>query len=334
MNDKVLLRYGDGGKHTNLLIRNIFYKHFHNDMLVNYHDASVFDLDHGRLAFTTDSFVVKPLVFPGGDIGKLAVCGTINDLVTAGAKPLYLSCGFIIEEGFDIKLIEKIAESMGEMCRKTGVKIITGDTKVVEKGAVDGVFINTSGIGVVQAGYQPKTIQEGDQIIITGGIAEHGTTIAVERFKIKVEGNIKSDCSPLNHIIERIQPKLESIRLMKDPTRGGLATALNEIVEMSGKGIRLLEKAIPISSEVKSINELLGLDPLYHACEGRLIIIVEKQNAEEVLDEIRRCEGCEDATIIGGFDLIGVHPRVVMETYIGGRRIVSPLEADMLPRIC
>jgi len=333
MNDKVLLRHGDGGKHTNLLIKDIFYKHFHNDMLVNSQDASTFDWNYRRLAFTTDSFVVKPLEFPGGNIGKLAVCGTINDLVTAGAKPLYLSCGFIIEEGFDMKLIETIAESMGKICRKTGVKIITGDTKVVEKGSVDGVFINTSGIGEVQAGYQPKPIQEGDQIIITGGIAEHGTTIAVERYEIKVEGNIKSDCRPLNNIIEKLYTYLGSIKLMKDPTRGGLATALNEIVEISGKGIQLLEKALPISDEVKSINELLGLDPLYHACEGRMIIVVDKQKAEGVLGEIRRCKDCEDAAIIGSFVSSGP-PKVVMRTVIGGRRIINTLEGDMLPRIC
>ncbi|SDK98553.1 hydrogenase expression/formation protein HypE [Natronincola ferrireducens] len=334
MNDKVMLRHGDGGKHTSLLIKDIFYKHFYNDMLVNSLDASVFDGNHWRLAFTTDSFVVKPLVFPGGDIGKLAICGTINDLVTAGAKPLYLSCGFIIEEGFNMELLEKIAASMGETCRKTGVKIITGDTKVVEKGAVDGVFINTSGIGGLQANYQPKPIQEGDQIIITGGIAEHGTTIAVERYGIKVEGNIKSDCRPLNHILEKLQTYMGSIKLMKDPTRGGLATALNEILEVSGRGIQLLEKAIPIAGEVKSINELLGLDPLYHACEGRMIMVVDKEKADEVLGEIRGCEGCEDAAIIGSFLSTDIPSKVVMETVIGGRRIVGPLEGDMLPRIC
>lgn len=334
MNDKVMLRHGDGGKHTSLLIKDIFYKHFHNHMLVNSLDAAVFDGKHGRLAFTTDSFVVKPLVFPGGDIGKLAVCGTINDLVTEGARPLYLSCGFIIEEGFAMELLEKIAASMGETCRKTGVKIITGDTKVVEKGSVDGVFINTSGIGVVQAAYQPKPIQEEDQIIISGAIAQHGTTIAVERYEIKVKGNIKSDCSPLNHVLEKLQPYMGSIKLMKDPTRGGLATGLNEIAEVSGRGIRLLEKTIPMTGEVKYINGFLGLDPLYHACEGRMIIVVDKQKAREVLAEILRCEDCEDAAIIGSFLPTGLYPKVVMETVIGGRRIVGPLEGDMLPRIC
>ncbi|AOT69423.1 hydrogenase expression/formation protein HypE [Geosporobacter ferrireducens] len=334
MEKTVMLRHGDGGKHTSILIKDIFYKHFHNDMLVNSLDASVFDGIHGRLAFTTDSFVVKPLVFPGGNIGKLAVCGTINDLVAAGARSLYLSCGFIIEEGFDMELLERIAASIGETCRKTGVKIITGDTKVVEKGSVDGVFINTSGIGVVQAQYQPKPIQAGDQIIITGGIAQHGTTIAVERYGIKVEENIKSDCRPLNHILEKLQTYMGSIKLMKDPTRGGLATALNEILEASGRGIQLLEEAIPIAVEVKSINELLGLDPLYHACEGRLIIVVDKQKARAVLEEIWQCEDCEDAAIIGSFLSTGLFPKVVMETVIGGRRIVGPLEGDMLPRIC
>lgn len=334
MDNRIKLYHGDGGKFTNLLIKEIFYKNFNNDLLVNSLDASVFEVNKGKLAFTTDSFVVKPLVFPGGDIGKLALCGTINDLVVSGAKPLYLSCGVIIEEGFDISLLEKIACSMGEICRKTGVKIITGDTKVVERGSVDGIFINTSGIGVIQGGYQQKSIEDGDQIIITGGIAEHGTVIAIERHGLKVDGNLKSDCMPLNSIMEKINKHMGSIKIMKDPTRGGLATALNEIAEISGIGIHLLEENIPIREEVKSINELLGLDPLYFACEGRMIIVIEKSKSNEVLEDIRQCYGCEDARIIGKFISNISNPIVFMETYIGGKRIISSLEGEMLPRIC
>ena len=334
MEQIVTLRHGDGGKYTNLLIRDIFYKHFDNKLLVNSQDASVFEVKQGKLAFTTDSFVVKPLIFPGGDIGKLAVCGTINDLATAGAKPLYLSCGVIIEEGFELSLLEKIAESMGDTCRKTGVSIITGDTKVVEKGSIDELYINTSGIGVVQGEYCPKPVCEGDRIIITGGIAEHGTAIASERYQIEVQGDLQSDCMSLNKLVERIEKYMDRIKLMKDPTRGGLATALNEIAELSRLGIHLLEECIPIKKEVESVNQLLGLEPIYLACEGRMILVVDEEKCETILEEIRQCDGCEDAAIIGSFVNNGIRPMVFMETYIGGRRIIGSLEGEMLPRIC
>lgn len=334
MDNRIKLIHGDGGKHTNQLIKDVFYKYFDNELLANSLDSAVFEVEEGRLAFTTDSFVVKPLVFSGGDIGKLAACGTINDLAAAGAKPLYLSCGMIIEEGFERELLERIAKSMGEVCRSEGVRIITGDTKVVEKGSVDGVFINTSGIGVVQGGYYPKTIEEGDQVIITGGIGEHGTTIALERYKIKAEGNFKSDCMPLYRVVEKLGKYVDSIKLMKDPTRGGMATALNEISEVAGMGIHLIEESIPIKNEVRSINELLGLDPMYLACEGRMIIVVDKEAAGQVLEEVRRCEGCENAAVIGSFVSGMGKPIVIMETSIGGRRMVGPLEGEMLPRIC
>lgn len=333
MESIVTLKCGDGGKYTNALISEIFYKHFGNELLINSMDSAIFEMNEGKLAFTTDSFVVKPLFFQGGDIGKLAICGTINDLSVAGAKPLYLSVAAIIEEGFDIKELEKIAESIGETCKKTGVKIITGDTKVVEKGSVDGLFINTSGIGIVLEEYNPKPIEEGDRIIITGGIAEHGTTIAVERYKISLQGKIQSDCMPLNNIIQKLQKNLKYIKLMKDPTRGGVATALNEIAEKANMGIFLSEESIPISKEIKSINEMLGIDPLYLACEGRMIIAVEKHKSEELLEEIKCLKGCENAAIIGKF-ASGIKNIVLMETIIGGKRIIGPLEENLLPRIC
>ncbi len=334
MENNIKLIHGDGGKDTSLLIKEIFHKHFNNNLLINSLDASVFEVNQGKLAFTTDSFVVKPLFFSGGDIGKLAVCGTINDLVVSGASPLYISCGFIIEEGFSIDLLEQVAWSMGEICKETGVKIVTGDTKVVEKGSVDGLFINTSGIGVINRGYEQKPIKEGDKVIVTGGIGEHGTTIAIERYEMKVKGNLKSDCMPLNKMIEKLEKYADNIKLMKDPTRGGLATALNEIAESAGMGIHLQEEHIPIKKEVMSVNQLLGLDPLYLACEGRMILVVDQKECESILKEIRQCEGYEDSAIIGSFVSSGAHPIVFMETLIGGRRIIGTLEGAMLPRIC
>ncbi len=334
MSSSIKLTHGNGGKDTSILIKEIFYKHFNNSLLINSLDAAIFEVNQGKLAYTTDSFVVKPLFFSGGDIGKLAVCGTINDLAVSGAMPLYLSCGFIIEEGFSIDLLEKIVESMAKMCIETGVKIITGDTKVVEKGAIDGLFINTSGIGVIIREYEQKTIKEGDRVIVTGGIGEHGTTIAIQRYEMKVKGYLKSDCMPLNKVIEKLEKYTSSLKLMKDPTRGGLATALNEIAEFSGMGIHLLEDQIPIKKEVASVNQLIGLDPLYLACEGRMILVVDEKECENILKEIRQCQGCEDAAIVGSFIKSSNQPIVFIETFIGGKRIIGPLEGPMLPRIC
>lgn len=334
MDNNIKLIHGDGGKDTSILIKEIFHKHFTNNLLINSLDASVFEVGQGKLAFTTDSFVVKPLFFSGGDIGKLAVCGTINDLVVSGATPLYLSCGFIIEEGFSIDLLEQLALSMGRTCKESGVQIITGDTKVVEKGAVDGLFINTSGIGIINKGYEQKSIKEGDKIIVTGGIGEHGTIIAIERYEMKVKGNLKSDCMSLNKVNEKIKEYIDSIKLMKDPTRGGLATALNEISKFAEMSIYLQEEHIPIKKEVVSVNQLIGLDPLYLACEGRMILVVDQKASEKVLKEIRQCEGCEEAAIIGSFVNSGAQSIVFMETFIGGKRIIGPLEGSMLPRIC
>lgn len=334
MINTVSLLHGDGGSYTSSLIKEVFYRNFDNELLLSSMDSAVFKTNKHNLAFTTDSFVVKPLLFRGGDIGKLAVCGTINDLAAAGAKPLYLSCAVIIEEGFDMDVLIHIARSMGDVCKKTGVRIITGDTKVVEKGSVDGLYINTSGIGEVQGKYRPKQSADGDRIIITGGIAEHGTTIAVERYGIHFDGKFQSDCMPLNGVVDKLQKHFESIKIMKDPTRGGLATSLNEIAEYSKMGIIIEEEAVPIKQEIKSVNELLGLDPLYLACEGRMIVAVEEQKCMEVLEDMRRIEGCENAAIIGSFSGSVMKNMVLMKTLIGGKRIIGPLDGNMLPRIC
>ncbi|AJG99954.1 hydrogenase expression/formation protein HypE [Clostridium beijerinckii] len=333
MNEMIKLIHGDGGKHTKILIEQLFYKYFNNNILLQEQDSATFTAVQGKMAFTTDSFVVKPLFFSGGNIGKLAVCGTINDLVVSGAKPLYLSSSFIIEEGFSMQSLEEIVKSMGQTCLECGAKIVTGDTKVVERGSVDGIFINTSGIGYIINGYEVKPIEEGDKIIVTGGIGEHGTTIAVERYNLKVKGDYKSDCAPLFPFIEELKEQFPSIKIMRDPTRGGLATVLHEFSSLCKLGIHLIEKEIPISESVKAINNLLGLDPLYMACEGRMVLVVKETEAEKVLNTIRSLDKGKGARIIGEF-VKESNQHIFIENGFGGKRLLWPLEGSMLPRIC
>lgn len=333
MNNVIKLSHGDGGKHTEELIKNIFYKYFNNDLLVKGQDATIFQAANNKLAFTTDSFVVKPVFFSGGNIGKLAVCGTINDLIVSGASPLYLSAGFIIEEGFSLENLNKIVKSMSETCLESGVSIITGDTKVVEKGKVDGIFINTSGIGSVLERYKQKPIKEGDKIIVTGNIGDHGTTIAIERYDIKVKDKIKSDCASLYPFTEIIKDNYDSIKIMRDPTRGGLATVLHEFSNLCELGIHLMEEDIPIDRGVIAVNELLGFDPLYMACEGRMVIVVEESEAENILKKVQEFDGGKNAKIIGEF-IKESRNTIFIENYFGGKRILTPLEGNMLPRIC
>lgn len=302
-------------------------------MLLKGLDSAIFEEERGRFAFTTDSFVVKPIFFLGGDIGKLAVCGTVNDLSVAGAKPLYLSCGFIIEEGFSMEDLDKITKSMADVANISGVRIITGDTKVVEKGSADGIFINTSGIGIVNKNYWMKKIIPGDEIIITGTIGEHGTAIAIDRYNIKAKGNFISDCAPINQIIGSLEAFMDSIKIMKDPTRGGIATALIEIADYANVSVHIFEENIPIRKEVNSINELLGIDPLYLACEGRAIIVADKEKSQEILSQIRQLDNGKDAQIIGHFEE-SKDEQVLVENYFGGKRILANLTCDALPRIC
>lgn len=330
MPDRIQLSHGDGGKKTAALIKEVFYKHFGNEQLENSRDAAVFPIEQGRLALTTDSFVVRPLFFPGGDIGKLAVCGTVNDLVTAGAKPLFLSAAFVIEEGFDIEWLERIAQSMGDVCEQVGAKIVTGDTKVVEKGCADGLFINTTGIGVVIEQYEPRKLSEGDEIIITGTIAEHGTTILAQRLGFENE-ELKSDCKPMSHIIDILRDTIPYIKRMADPTRGGLATLLCETAEHESVGMIIDEVKIPASAGVLALHQLLGIDPLFFASEGRLVLFVEKGHGESICRLIQEAE--EKATVIG---TVCAYPREIvrLKTPIGGHRIISPLTNEMIPRIC
>lgn len=333
MDEVIKLSHGDGGADTQCIIKNIFYQYFNDSNNSDLSDSYIFETVHKKFGFTTDSFVVKPLFFRGGNIGKLAVCGTINDLVTAGAIPLYLSAGFIIEEGFSLEMLHIIAKSMGDVCKQTGVKIVTGDTKVVERGSADGLFINTSGIGIVSELYNPQRIEPEDEIIITGGIAEHGTSILLDRYDLGFEVELISDCSPLNSIIYTMGRNLEQVKLMKDPTRGGLATALNEIATSVGMNIEINEPVLPVKSVVHSICDIMGMDPLYLACEGRMIIVVNKGYGEQVLKCIKELYNCSEARIIGKFTS-GNHGMVYMKTLIGGKRIIPILDGQMLPRIC
>ncbi|KOF58206.1 MULTISPECIES: hydrogenase expression/formation protein HypE [Clostridium] len=333
MNKTIKLFHGDGGKYTSELIENIFYKHFNNSILTSGIDSALFNVNSGKMAFTTDSFVVKPLFFSGGNIGKLAVCGTINDLSVSGAKPLYLSAGFIIEEGFSIEILDLIVEEMAKQCKLLGVKVVTGDTKVVEKGSADRIFINTAGVGVIQNNYEMKKIEAGDKIIVSGNIGDHGTAITLERYGVDVKSNIKSDCASVYEIVEAIKEYYPFVKIMKDPTRGGIATILNEISSISGLGIKLVEENIPILREVQGVNKMLGLDPLYMACEGRVIIVAKSEVAKEILGRLRSLKQCKDASIIGSFTEDS--ERIVyVENSFGGERILNTLDGEMLPRIC
>jgi len=288
-----------------------------------------------QLAFTTDSFVVNPLYFPGGDIGKLAVCGTVNDLVMLGAVPEYLSLGLIIEEGLEYSLLEHIVDSIAREAKKAGVSIVTGDTKVVEKGAVDKVFINTSGIGRIIKGLNLSfgRIRAGDQIIATGRIGQHGLAVLSKRKEMSMGLNIKSDCASLSGLLVPILKRTKAIKFMRDPTRGGVATTLNEIAQGAGLGIKIVEQNIPVSHQVRAAGELLGIDPLYIANEGIAIVVVERNSAEKVLKLLKRHPLGKYAKIIGE---VTKKPKgkVVLETTVGTERIIDMLASDPLPRIC
>lgn len=326
----IQLIHGEGGKYTQKLIEDIFYKNFKNDILLKDTDSALVTLPFKNIAFTTDSFVVNPIFFKGGDIGKLAVSGTINDLAVCGAEPVYLSAAFIIEEGFIVDDLIKIVNSMKETCILSNVNIVTGDTKVVPKGKVDKIFINTTGIGVINE-YKPKNIVCGDKVIITGTIGEHGTAIAVDRYNLKVKGDIQSDCKPLNYLLKYLKNYYEHIKFMRDPTRGGVGQVLNEISKGCGLGIHLFEKNIPIRQEVEAINDMLGINPLYLACEGRMIIVVDKGVSMDIIDDLVKKCNCE-ARIIGEFT--DENEFVYIENDFGGKRILGELDTQILPRIC
>jgi hydrogenase expression/formation protein HypE len=331
----VLLGHGSGGKLSAALLQQIFLPAFHNPLLSRLEDQAVLDVERGRLAFTTDSFVVKPLFFPGGDIGSLAVHGTVNDLAMGGAQPLALSAAFILEEGFSLADLRRVVDSMARAAENVGVPIVTGDTKVVERGCGDGVFINTTGLGVVAAGVDlsAANARPGDCVILSGSLGDHGITILTRRQGLELEGAIESDSAPLHTLVAAILAAAGDVRVMRDPTRGGLASTLNEIAVQSHAGIAIRETALPIHDGVRGACEVLGLDPLYVANEGKLVAIVPAASAEAVLAAMRRHPLGAEAAIIG--EVVGRHPGLVtMHTPFGTTRIVDMLAGDQLPRIC
>jgi hydrogenase expression/formation protein HypE len=337
--DRIVLGHGSGGRLSAELLRDIFLPLFSNPILNRMDDQAVLEIGGARLAFTTDSFVVKPLFFPGGDIGSLAVHGTVNDLAMGGAKPLFLSAGFILEEGLPADVLRRIAASMAEAARAAGVVIVTGDTKVVEKGKGDGLFINTTGIGVVPEGVRLSANQArpGDKVLLSGPIGDHGIAILAKREGLEFETEMESDSAPLHDMVAAMLGVSTQIRCLRDPTRGGVSSSLNEIAEQSGVSIHLEESQIMVRDAVKGACELLGLDPLYVANEGKLLAIVAAGDAEEVLAAMRRHPLGAQASIIGtvGGTVGGKRAGLVtMKTVFGSTRIVDLLTGDQLPRIC
>lgn len=336
MNDLILLSHGSGGRLSHELINNLFLKHFPDPSLRGYEDASLLDeISQGRLAFSTDSYVVKPIFFPGGNIGKLSICGTINDLAMRGAKPLYLSVGFIIEEGLAISDLETIVESMAAISKETGVKIVAGDTKVVEKGAADKIFINTSGIGVVPEGLNisNKNGKPGDVVIINGFIGEHGLAILSQREGLNFSSKIESDVAPLYNLVNIVLQASKKIHILRDPTRGGLGTTLNEISLASNVGIEIYESSLPIREPVLVACEMLGLDPLFLANEGKVVVVVPEDESPQVLEAMIKHSQGRESKVIG--KLTSNHPgRVIMQTDFGTQRLISMPSGELLPRIC
>ena len=332
---QVLLAHGGGGKLSQHLIHKMIASQFANEFLAPLHDGAVLKEQGARLAFSTDSYVVNPIFFPGGDIGELAVNGTVNDLAMCGANPLYLSAAFIIEEGFPMEDLWRVVVSMQRAAKEAGVLIVTGDTKVVDRGKGDKIFVNTSGIGVVRQGtfIGSRNAQVGDKVILSGSIAVHGIAIMSVREGLEFETTIESDTAPLNGLVEAMMAVSAKIHVLRDPTRGGVASALNEVAESSGVGILLDESAIRIPESVRGACEILGLDPLYVANEGKLIAVVSAEDAPLILRSMQSHPLGRESAIVG--EVVAEHPgTVIMRTSIGGSRVVDMLSGEQLPRIC
>lgn len=332
----ILLDHGSGGLASQELIGDLFLKHLDNPILNDLEDSAILDNSQGKLAFTTDSYVVDPIFFPGGDIGKLAVHGTINDLAMRGAVPKYLSLGLILEEGLDFETLEKVIISIAEASKEAGVPIVTGDTKVVPKGKGDKIFINTAGIGFLPDGISisSKNARAGDKVIISGTMGDHGITIMTRRAGISMEGKLESDTMALHTLVAKLVANFpDDLKTLRDPTRGGVATSLNEIAANSGLAIELDEQSLPIRPQVRAACEILGLEPLYLANEGKCLAIVSGDKVDQVLELMRSTEEGKEATIIGTLT-DGKSGRVTINTPVGGARVVTPLHGEPLPRIC
>lgn len=335
-NAKIVLGHGSGGKMSQDLINRIFLPPFDNPALRAGNDAAVVGPSQNiQLAISTDSHVVSPLFFPGGDIGKLAVCGTVNDVAMMGAKPLYLTASFILEEGLDIDTLSRIAASMQLAAIEAGVQIVAGDTKVVQKGKADGLYISTCGVGLISQGItvSGNNARHGDKVILSGPIGDHGIAVLAERGELGFTTDIMSDIAPLNHLVSTMLETSQQVHVLRDPTRGGLATTLNEIARQSNVGILLHEDYIPVRPGVKAACEMLGFDPLYVANEGKLVAFVGQEDADNILQAMRKMHYGEDAVLIG--EVLADPPgRVLMKTGFGSTRVVDVLSSEMLPRIC
>ncbi len=335
MTERILLDHGSGGKISHALTADLLLPLFANPILAELNDGAVFDLDGLRLAFSTDTFTVEPLFFPGGDIGELAVNGTVNDIAMCGAEPLFLSLGLVIEEGFPMDDFRAILESIRRAAAEAGVQIVTGDTKVVPKGAADRIFINTSGIGRILPGanLSSRRAAPGDRVLLSGTVADHGMTILSRRQGLEFDTPIESDSAPLNGLVRSVLAAGDAVHVLRDPTRGGVGTALNEIAKSSGVGVAIHEDRIPVRDAVAGLCELLGFDPLYVANEGKLLAFVAPEAADAVLAAMRADPFGREARIIG--EVVDRHPgQVVMTTRIGGERIVDMMAGEQLPRIC
>jgi len=333
--ERITMSHGAGGKATQTLIEAVFLDAFRNPLLEPLEDAASLSVAGARLALTTDSYVVSPLFFPGGNIGDLAVNGTVNDLSVSGATPLYLTAGFILEEGFPVADLQRVVASMQAAASAAGVSIVTGDTKVVQRGKADGCYINTAGIGVLSgdSALGVAFAQPGDAIIVSGPIGDHGITIMLARGELDIEADVVSDTAPLNGLIAALLAAVPGVRAMRDATRGGVATILNEIAKAADLGVLVTEDAIPVRAEVRGASELLGIDPMYVACEGRLVVVVPGDSADEAVRVMRGHPLGAEAAVIG--EVVAEQPGIVrLKTAFGGTRIVDMLVGDPLPRIC
>ncbi len=329
----ITVAHGSGGEETRKLIEEVFLREFSDPVLTDLEDSALLDVPR-RIAFTTDGFTVSPIFFRGGDIGKLAVSGTVNDLAVTGAKPIFMSVSFIIEEGFPLEDLKRIVRSMKETAEEVSLRIVAGDTKVVPKGQVDGVFITTSGIGeVLRNGLSSRNLQPGDLILVSGTVGDHGATVIAEREGINMDMDLESDCSPLWDLIEPLLKELKTLRAMRDPTRGGLAAVLNEWADASQVQIEVDEERIPVKDQVRGICEMLGFEPTHLANEGMVVVCVGQDEGEKALDLLRKHPKGKDAAIVGSVVSKG-KGRVVLKTPYGAERILDPPSGELLPRIC